>query len=134
MKYFVTYLLILFGLLFWTLTSFGEIYKWIGETGTVFFTDDLTKVPENYILNIKKTQQNYSKATLLMSETSQYDFIYRKQKGMIESPQILNIYEEKSWSELFNWIAARATKRPRENNLAISNELGEKGYRRDYRS
>jgi hypothetical protein len=28
--------------------SFAEVYKWVDENGVVFFTDDITQVPEKY--------------------------------------------------------------------------------------
>ena len=32
----------------WVTSSYGEVYKWVDEKGTVHFTDDLSTVPEKY--------------------------------------------------------------------------------------
>jgi clan AA aspartic protease (TIGR02281 family) len=32
----------------WLATSYGEMYKWMDEKGTVHFTDDLSSIPEKY--------------------------------------------------------------------------------------
>jgi hypothetical protein len=29
-------------------SSYGEMYKWVDEKGTVHFTDDLSNIPEKY--------------------------------------------------------------------------------------
>jgi len=43
--------ILIFSLLFFLLLEtpcFGQMYKWVDEKGTVHFTDDLSKVPEEY--------------------------------------------------------------------------------------
>jgi clan AA aspartic protease (TIGR02281 family) len=32
----------------WVASSYGEMYKWVDEKGTVHFTDDLSTIPEKY--------------------------------------------------------------------------------------
>jgi len=32
----------------WAASSYGEMYKWVDEKGTVHFTDDLSTIPEKY--------------------------------------------------------------------------------------
>jgi hypothetical protein len=41
-------LLIIFFVLFITQISSAEVYKWVDENGVVYFTDDITLVPEKY--------------------------------------------------------------------------------------
>ena len=39
-------LIIILGIL--VASSYGEMYRWVDEKGTVYFTDDLSKIPEKY--------------------------------------------------------------------------------------
>ena len=41
-------LLLIITLGVWAASSYGEMYKWVDEKGTVHFTDDLSTIPEKY--------------------------------------------------------------------------------------
>jgi hypothetical protein len=48
-------ILIIFSLiLFFSEISFAEVYKWVDENGVVYFTDDITQVPEKYRPSARK--------------------------------------------------------------------------------
>jgi len=42
----VLIIIIILGIL--VASSYGEMYRWVDEKGTVYFTDDLSKIPEKY--------------------------------------------------------------------------------------
>jgi len=49
--------IILACLLLWVSLSFsGEVYHWTDEKGTVHFTDDIAKVPRQYLDQVKKSE------------------------------------------------------------------------------
>ena len=51
--------LIIFSLiLFFSEISFGEVYKWVDEKGVVYFTDDITQIPEKYRPIAKKIESS----------------------------------------------------------------------------
>jgi hypothetical protein len=41
-------LIIIFFILFFSETSFAEVYKWVDEKGVIHFTDDILQIPEKY--------------------------------------------------------------------------------------
>ncbi len=41
-------LIIIFLVLFMSEISFAQVYKWVDDKGVVYFTDDITQVPEKY--------------------------------------------------------------------------------------
>jgi len=50
-------LMILFSMLFFPLFTYSkEVYQWIDERGTVHFTDDPSKIPEEGLGNVKKIE------------------------------------------------------------------------------
>jgi hypothetical protein len=52
-----TGIIILALLLLWGSLSFsGEVYHWMDEKGTVHFTDDISKVPRQYLDQVKKSE------------------------------------------------------------------------------
>ena len=34
-------------------SSYGDMYKWVDDKGTVHFTDDLSNIPEDYRLDVE---------------------------------------------------------------------------------
>ena len=49
----IVFFTIMFGLLLYSQSAQGEIYKWIDEKGTVHFTEDPETIPEKYRENVK---------------------------------------------------------------------------------
>ena len=57
----ITILCVLISMVFIT-PSYGDMYKWVDEKGTVHFTDDISKIPEKYQpdAELRKTPQEIS--------------------------------------------------------------------------
>jgi len=47
-------LIVLTFILFFSDITFAQVYKWVDEKGVAYFTDDITQVPENIGLVLKK--------------------------------------------------------------------------------
>ncbi len=76
-------LFIILFVLFVPVFSFAEVYRWVDDKGVVYFTDDITQIPEKYRLKAEKMGMSEGKEeTKVEPESPQKkDEIYRDRLG-----------------------------------------------------
>lgn len=70
-------LIILFVLFIWISISKGEIFKWVDKNGIVHFTDDISKIPVEYIKNIEKLEDISVNEVRFEKESKKKDDVYK---------------------------------------------------------
>jgi len=101
-----TGLLILIGLIFYCAMSWcQEIYQWVDEKGTLYFTDDLSLVPEKYRNQVQKKKPPKEPSSPLSPQVPQSVKTEEKSEPPPEQEDLMGRGEEwwrnkaKEWNE-----------------------------------
>jgi hypothetical protein len=140
-----TGLLILIGLIFYCAVSWGqEIYQWVDEKGTLYFTDNLSLVPEKYRNQVQKKRPPKEPSPPLSPQVSKEEEMEEKPGSAPERRDLIGRGEEwwrtktKEWNGKLlnaqkNYETAYADFKKKEKELEES-KLKPKSFQRKLKS
>ena len=140
-----TGLLILIGLIFYCAVSWGqEIYQWVDEKGTLYFTDNLSLVPEKYRNQVQKKRPPKEPSPPLSPQVSKEEEMEEKPGSAPERRDLIGRGEEwwrtktKEWNVKLlnaqkNYETAYADFKKKEKELEES-KLKPKSFQRKLKS